>query len=304
MSTLPAAPREGPLLPNEPRIADPAREAALTATHLLPALDELDAFFRALRAGLDDALRRRLPMKDGKPYPKGQCLEISQAAQRALGRLQPQDVGGTPARGFAALMAFARAGGTVRQVWGALRETYFQNAFLVGTLYVDVANDTVDPAKPPVEILPIAEANLAPITDYAHFARIAHSYWDVVTTPNHVFPALAPYFPLLAFYPDGSVQLQAPSDYMLALTLTQGFAPSAQALEAPAMPAERFAEVTARLAGKVKPLPPDAEAGRAAALQACARHAANGWHAEPERRTQAVQSLLALGPRLRGASEG
>lgn len=296
--------RHGPLLPNEPRLANAAAEAALTQAHLLPALADLDAFFRALRAGLDDALCRRLPLKDGKPYPKGQCLEISQAAQQALGRLRPEQLHGAPARGFAALTAFARAGGTLRQVWGALRETYFQNAFLVGTLYVDVANDTVNPAKPPVEILPLSDASLAPITDYAHFSRIAQSYWDVVITPNHVFPGLAPYFPLLAFYPDGSIQLHAPSDYMLALTLTQAFAPSVDALAQPPMPAERFAAVVDRLAGSVKPLPHDAASGRATALQACAHYVAQGWHDQPERRTQAVQSLLTLGPRLRAPTEG
>ncbi|MEL7969110.1 hypothetical protein AAG587_22330 [Vreelandella neptunia] len=65
---------------------------------------------------------------------------------------------------------FFRQGGLVRQVWGDLRGEYFQNALLVGGLYVDVANDIVDPRKPPGEILPFAEARLAPISDFHHFS--------------------------------------------------------------------------------------------------------------------------------------
>ena len=57
---------------------------------------------------------------------------------------------GAPASGLIALVAFMSHGGTMRKVWGDLRGEYFQNAFIVGSLYVDVANYTVVPTKPAI----------------------------------------------------------------------------------------------------------------------------------------------------------
>ena len=127
--------------------------------------------------------------KQGKPYPYGQCLEITQAVQQRLSDATEALFQNSPAiRGYRAYTAFRKAGGIMRQVWGDLRGEFFQNAFQVGTLYVDVANDSVTPTKPKVEILPFAEARLTPIADFRHFSRIATAYWKVQIYPNHVLP--------------------------------------------------------------------------------------------------------------------
>ena len=44
------------LLPNEPRLLNPAREAALTERHLLPVLPALEACLLAVRLQLDPEL--------------------------------------------------------------------------------------------------------------------------------------------------------------------------------------------------------------------------------------------------------
>ena len=147
-----------PLLPNEPRVLDGPGQQALTEQFLLPATAQLEALFLGVRASLDGALCAAQPIKLGKPYPLGQCLEISLAVKAQLKRLNPATWAGLPAQGHAALSGFMRHGGQMNQVWGDLRGEYFQNAFLAGTLYIDVSNDTVVRTKPPVEIMPWAQA--------------------------------------------------------------------------------------------------------------------------------------------------
>lgn len=302
----PLAPEEGPrpLLPNEPRVLDKEAEQALTERFLLPALPALEALFRLLRGQIDPALRQTGPGKAGKPYPLGWCLEISQAVQNALQRLQPVSLPPLAAQGYAALAAFLANGGRFRQVWGDLRGEYFQNAFLAGTLYIDASNDTVVPTKPPVEILPLEQARFVPIEDFEHFGRVAARYWGAQAFPNHVLPSLAPYFPLLTVTAEGAVCLQSATNYMIALTCTAGFQPSEQVLAARPMDrdlAGRLAQCLANLPIEVVQEP---ARGRALALDACRELRACGASTSDDRRTKACLAMLEVNRVLEGAVLG
>lgn len=279
------------LLPNEPRVPDPAREAPLTERYLLPALPALEQFFLSLRASLDAPLRQALPVKLGKPYPLGQCLEISQAAERCLVQLQQLRCEGEAEQGRLALLAFMLAGGTVRQVWGDLRGEYFQNAFSVGTLYVDVSNDTVFSHKPKVEILPFDEARLVPVEDYGHFIRVAGRYWKAQVFPNHVLPELAPWFPLLVAAPGGSVRLEAASNYMISLTCRSGFRASVAVLESLTLGDELFALLQQCLAGSTQPVAANARQGREQAINVCEQYRLQPPELTPDYATDLVARL-------------
>ena len=266
-----------PTLPNEPRLIDAARQQRLTELHLLPTAPALMTLMQGIRSSLDPLLRAAQPFKWGKPYPQGQSLEISLAAKRRLRELNPATSTGEAAKGHAALATFLAAGGHMHQVWGDRRGEYFQNDFLAGTLYIDVSNDTVVPTKPPVEILPFEQARLNPVTNFAHYARLAARYWKAEVHPNHLLPGLAPYYPLIAIIPGMGVQLQADSGYMVALTHAQGFAPSRAVLEAEPMNAHLFTALARPLnSGGRWSLPHDAAQGRAVALQTCDSAAASG----------------------------
>lgn len=270
MPSTSAAPRFF-LLPNEPRVVDAERQHRLTETYLRPYLAELEAFFLELRADVDRQLATALPPKHGKPYPLGQCLEITLVAQDMLKSLDPAKLRSQQARsGYAAYQAFRRAGGSMRQVWGDLRGEFFQNAFQLGSLYLDVSNDTVTPTKPKVELLPFAQARFVAIRDFEHFSQIACQYWKVEVYPNHVLPELAPYLPVIWCYPTGQLMLGAAFAYMVVLTLTQRLVPSEQMLAMPAMPAAVFDRVHQALAGNGEwVLAENAQQGRLHALQAC-----------------------------------
>jgi hypothetical protein len=280
--------RQVPLLPNEPRVLDWPREQTLTERHLLPHLAALELFCLALRASLDGPLSQAQPAKLGKPYPLGQCLEISQAVEQCLTQLAQMTVNGPAAQGHAALLGFMRAGGTVRQVWGDLRGEYFQNAFMVGTLYVDVSNDTVFSHKPKVEILPFSEARFAPVEDFWHFIKVARNYWQAEVYPNIILPSLAPYFPLLVATPGASIRLEAASNYMFALARRDGFRASAAVLDGLLMGDELFQLLSRCLAGSTLDKAVDAVQGKAAALHLCNQYRSH----EPAMTTEHCTDLI------------
>lgn len=172
------------LLPNEPCLHLPAAEQALTEQLLLPALAELEACFLAVRAQVDPELSRLQPVKLGKAYPLGQCLEIALAVQQRLRIVDEASLPPDAASGLRAFRAYLRAGGSFRQVWGDLRGQYFQNAFQLGGLYVDVSNDTVVPTKPKVEILSFEAANFPPSAAFSSSARLPRPTGRTRYTPT------------------------------------------------------------------------------------------------------------------------
>lgn len=280
-----------PLLPNEPRVPDWQSEQALTNQFLTPALANLEAFFLTVRNILDPELSRAQPSKWGKPYPLGQCLEISKAVQQYLEQNGLSGLDGASAEGYTALIAFLRHGGSMRQVWGDLRGEYFQNAFLLGTLYVDVSNDTVVSTKPKVEILPLEQARFVPLEDYGHFARVAARYWQAHIFPNHIVPALAPYFPIITVVPGGNVRFQSVTNYMIALTQHGEFRPSEIALDAPLLNGDLFQLLTHCFPDFALDVAGNPAQGRDFALRHCQQYRTARWHRSNERRTWAINKV-------------
>jgi len=291
------------LLPNEPRVVNFKAQSVLTEKHLLPALAELEAFFLAIRALVDPALHQHKPTKLDKPYPVGQCLEITLAVKQTL--LTAREVlfhETAAARGFEAFAAFRKAGGTLRQVWGDLRGEFFQNAFQVGTLYIDVANDSVTPTKPKVEILPFDEADFVPIADFRHFAHLAATYWQDRIYPNHILPELAPTCPLIHVLPNGHIRLAEATQYMVALAQAKAFRASEEVLRDALMPGDIFADLVKRLAGTRWKLAKTPEQGRAAALRACREQRAKKWHLSRQHASGTITAALEINKHLAHSS--
>jgi hypothetical protein len=270
--------------------ADPL-QAKLTETHLLPVLGHLMAFFLAVRAKVDGPLQAAQPVSNGKIYPLGQCLEITQAAERLLLAPDRLHLGGEAALGLAAFRAFRSAGGKIRQVWGDLRGTFFQNAFQIGTLYVDVSNDTVTLTKPKVEILPFAAANFRAIGDFRHFAQIARRYWKHSVFPNHVLPELAPFCPLIHVSTGGIVMFRDPTRYMVGLACKDQFSASEDVLSDQAIRTDLFEHLGALLRSRQTKLPASPEAGRQAALQACREGRDKRWHLSRKHQESAANQV-------------
>jgi hypothetical protein len=262
-------------LPQEirPVTADQAR---LTTKHLTPALKDIEQLLYRLRADIDAELAARLPDQDGKAYPYGRCLEISHAF---MGRLQAQLKTRLPHRGLRALQAFLQAGGRIDWVWGALREQYFQNAFQVGSLYMDVSNDTVTVTKPKIEILPLKDANFVAIQGLEHFASVAQRYWGVTIFVNDLVPAIAPIFPMTAQFPNGAIEFMSATDYMVDYLRRDGF------VQSEAFLATGQTMPHAQWAARQPWVPEDlrvgnADVGRQQAMQACRQAREAGLHTD------------------------
>ncbi|WP_156496499.1 hypothetical protein [Marinomonas aquimarina] len=281
------------LLPNEPKITNLDLQAYLTHLHLQPIAQDLERLFLILRSRLDTPLAQKQPSKLGKPYPLGQCLEISQAFAEKLAAVNVADLK-EPAmqNAFLALQKFTKSGGELRQVWGDLRGDYFQNAFILGVWYVDVANDTVNPNKPSVEILPFAESGLRPIQNFAHFAVIAKRYWKAVCLPNLIYPELAPFFPLIVLQPNAAPQLHGMFDYMIALTMGSEFRMSEEALKALPFPEHLYAAMAAQKGM-------DLGTAREQSLAACSQARALGHHLSEDARHRAIQNALQVNHSLK-----
>ena len=290
-------------LPAEPGIANPELSYELTGTFLQPALPEIEAFLLAMRKLVDADLSKRFPQKYGKPYPLSQCLEISKAMQRLVQTVDSNQLFGPVLEGCLALRRFLAAGGEMRRVWGDLRGSYFQNAFQIGTLYVDVANDTVVPTKPKVEILPFEQSGLSAIKDYSHFVKIAESYWSVKVWPNHVFPEIAPFFPVLLETKNGSFELRDSGGYMMGLNLNQAFKPAEVYLSKIALPEDVRERAAYDLAPLAVSLPNASAAGKREGLKALQRYRSKAVHRDPETRKRLTELALAANRLFHTASK-
>lgn len=174
-----------------------------------------------------------------------------------------------------ALVAFLEEGGVIRPIWGALRGRYFQNATQIGTLYVDVSNDTVAVIKPKVEILPIERSGMEAVRDIAHYREIVGLYWNVELYANLVAPTLAPVLPMISVDKYGQAQLQAVGDYMIALAMRGQFRNAEEWLtDGPAPPPHIMDAFHASLPADLRV--PEGRDPRQAAITACQTARAEG----------------------------
>ncbi|WP_394779966.1 hypothetical protein [Undibacterium sp.] len=263
-------------------------QADLTRQFLTPLLAELEQYLLVVRAETDALLTPLLGADAEKPYPKGRCTEISlDVQQRIQQRLnQPQH----PVE--LALVAFLRGGGIIRHIWGALRESYFQNAFQFGALYVDVSNDTVVITKPKVEILPLADSGLLAIADLPHFARVAERYWGTQLYANHAVPSLAPILPMVGWTPGAPMRLHSVSDYMIDMMRRDAFSGAREWLaSAPALPEEVAALLQQHGTTRVPVVLGD---GGRASRAACSIAAREGAHRDLAWRAARIADYFAL----------
>lgn len=188
-----------------------------------------------LRLIADLTLAPTMPYFAEKPYPIGRCREIRDEVFTLLQAQLPH----TNKPGLSLLKGLIAQGNPLQKAWGSLRDEYFQNAFIIGPWYIDVANDTVNANKPRVEILPLATSHFTPIKDFTQFVKIARPYWKVKVYRNEVCPALAPYMPLLCVGENGVSWLAAANDEMLNVAINSNFEESKRVLNSlPCVPVE------------------------------------------------------------------
>lgn len=178
---------------------------------------ETDAHFRALWEEMknnatptDASLYWKLSQ-----YPVNCCLEIVYFMMNLMVKKPVTD----SAKGLLALRELHKKGFPFKVVWGALRGQYFQNAIQAGNYYIDVANDTVNPNKDNVEILPLHQSGFKNIDTFHEFADIGEQYWKCRMVPNVFFPNLAPFLPIVTFFDNGVIRFDSFNNCMFPLNL-------------------------------------------------------------------------------------
>jgi hypothetical protein len=221
-----------------------ADQERITAEVIRPAMPRVTGLLATLRRQVDQeaaTLARQQPAGDITRYPVGFCAVIR---DRVLaGMLRDPEI-----------RRIVDAGGRLTSVFVILKDRYFQNAIQFGNLYIDVANDSVDPAKPWLEWMDVREVPFENIGDLATLARVAEGYHRCRVFPNVCFPLIAPVVPLLGIDEAGRVLLLHFQPGGFLKDLADGFPRLRQWLKGPAstmpaLPEEHAAAVEAACAG-------------------------------------------------------
>lgn len=183
-------------------------QEALTASLLRPAMPWIIDLLGRLRRETDAWVAAASSRPEG--YPVGFCAVIRDRV--CAGLLREPAIRDLVARGLG-----------LRPVFVILKDRYFQNAIQFGNLYIDVANDSVDPTKPWLEWKAVRDVPYENVGDLTTLARIAASYHRCSVYPNTFFPLVAPMVPFLAVFEDGRLGLLHFQDGGFLKDLAAGF---------------------------------------------------------------------------------
>ncbi len=241
-----------------------------------------------LRLRVDIDLIAKYPYIGAKIYPLGRCREIRDAVFECLAQKLPT----ATEPGLVLIRDQLAQGQVLRKIWGALRGVYFQNAMAIGDWYLDVSNDTVNPNKPRIEVMPLATSGFAEITSFEQFVQVAQHYWEVSVYRNEVCPALAPFMPLLLVAKCGTSWLGDATDEMLSVATQSQFRASEQVLtRLPPAPPEALQLWRQALASISHD---DFLHQQGDALDYCQRYRNQGYHQHHVERDRAVMAYLRL----------
>ena len=168
-----------------------AGQESLTTSLLRPILPEIVDTLGRLRLRTDAWIAQSAAPPS---YPIGFCAVIRDRVFDGL-------------LGDPRVQSLIAAGLVLKKVFVILKDRYFQNAMQFGNLYIDVANDTVDPAKPWLEWMDVREVPYENVGELLTLIRVAESYHRCRAFPNVFFPLLAPVVPLLLIAEDGRLGL-------------------------------------------------------------------------------------------------
>jgi len=109
--------------------------------------------------------------------------------------------------------------------------------------------------------------------------------------PNHLIPALAPYFPLISLIPNNGIQLHNNSNYMLMLTRRNSFRLSEEVLNVPFGNDDLFQLIKESLHGSGLDVAKDGKQGHAIAIQYCRQYRAEDRQQSDEYCVAAIEGM-------------
>ncbi len=214
----------------------------LTGRILVPALGEIERELGDLRKSFDARILYTLEdsasdharfardplyakhvnnpfIRSPSKYPVGYCMDITNGVwdDVSLQLKKPN----TP--GMSALKTFVSNGGILKKIAGIQHKKYFQNGMQAGSLWVDVANNTVDKDYPPINICGLSDSGFENVDDIASYSDVVESYWGDSVYPNRVFPSIAHLFPVVRILQSGMLRVEDFNDSIFATNILSGF---------------------------------------------------------------------------------
>ncbi|MFM7023224.1 MAG: hypothetical protein ACKOXB_09615 [Flavobacteriales bacterium] len=135
--------------------------------------------------------RQNLTAADIQNYPRSLCYIINEIAHDYF------TLFGSP------FLHFIASGGIFKIIKGEVNRAYFQTAIQVGSWYLDLANDAVLPQNDKVKFCRLADSGFSVISTLQQYIEVKQKYFHCELYANHLFPAIAPYFPLVMKKADG-----------------------------------------------------------------------------------------------------
>jgi predicted ATP-binding protein involved in virulence len=202
------------------------RQKVLTREYILPHINRFLSDIETMRKKFDyhfllnhkkHGSQQIHGVKSMEKYPLGYCEDI----RNGLFSLLEQHP----------FILNARKQGVVfKKVYIILNNSYFQNGMQLGDLWIDVANDTVNPKEERIYYKPIDVLKYQNLTDYDSYCSIIEKYLNIKVFPNTLFPKIAPRFPIFALDTEGVCHILNHQEIILYKDITEQFALSDQFL--------------------------------------------------------------------------
>ena len=200
------------------RVAVDAAQVELTRAVVSPGISALLDLARRHREAVDAEIHAEI--EAGRPvrgapqhenYPIGWCGPI---CERIFLRLSDDPM----------VREWIAHGVIWKRVYFIQDASMFQNAIQCGNAILDVANDSVRGATPPVEWYPLDGGfDWENLEGYSQSAAVAQKYYGATLFPNRIFPLLAPFAPFLKMEADGSFRIFRPEHMLFFPDVVEGW---------------------------------------------------------------------------------
>ena len=174
----------------------------LTITHILPHIARFMADIAVFRTVFDTTFLKAQAtksahsgasiygMKTLSQYPTGYCEDIRNGLFDLLKK-------------HPFVIKAEQKGIIFRKVYIILNDSYFQNGIQLGNLWIDVANDTVNPKEARIYYKNLSDLMYENLSDYDTYYTVLEKYLHLSVYPNTLFPNIAPRFPVFALDTEG-----------------------------------------------------------------------------------------------------
>lgn len=194
----------------------------LTQIYVLPIIDELmdliilfrkkfDREYLELNQSHDSSENAIYGKIDINHYPVGHCSIIRDGV---FEKMIESDI----------IKSLLEKGVLFKHLFVILDDSYTQNAIQLGNLFIDVANDTVNPKKEAVYCELIEDIDFENLEEYNSYYEMVENYLNLKLYPNLYLPKIADIFPMIALDAEGRCSLFMQQEIILYKDISQNFA--------------------------------------------------------------------------------